>query len=57
MSKGSKQRPTDKLEFDKGWDIIFGSVKKPTVVLKDPYFKEEDPYEDYKPQDSPVCKE
>jgi hypothetical protein len=24
MSKGSKQRPTDKEKFDAGWDMIFG---------------------------------
>lgn len=30
MSKGSKQRPTDKAKFDSGWDRIFGK--------KDPEF-------------------
>jgi hypothetical protein len=24
MSKGSKQRPTDKVRFDEAWDKIFG---------------------------------
>lgn len=28
MSKGSKQRPTDKKRFDEGWDRIFGNKKK-----------------------------
>ena len=29
MSKGSKQRPTDKQKYDDGWDRIFGNKKKP----------------------------
>jgi len=28
MSKGSKQRPTDKQKYDDGWDRIFGNKKK-----------------------------
>lgn len=28
MSKGSKQRPTDKQKFDEGWDRIFGPKSK-----------------------------
>lgn len=27
MSKGSKQRPTDKKKFDEGWDKAFGKKK------------------------------
>ena len=27
MSKGSKQRPTDKKKFDENWDRIFGKKK------------------------------
>lgn len=27
MSKGSKQRPTDKNKYDEGWDRIFGKSK------------------------------
>ncbi|MFN9982414.1 MAG: hypothetical protein ACK53Y_20975 [bacterium] len=29
MSKGSKQRPTDKAKFDDGWDRIFGKNELP----------------------------
>lgn len=28
MSKGSKQRPTDKKRYDDGWDRIFGKKKE-----------------------------
>ena len=28
MSKGSRQRPTDRKKFDEGWDRIFGKKKK-----------------------------
>ena len=28
MSKGSKQRPTDKAKFDEAWDRIFAVPKK-----------------------------
>jgi len=28
MSKGSKQRPTDKKKYDEGWDRIFGNKDK-----------------------------
>ncbi len=28
MSKGSKQRPTDKSKFDTNWERIFGKSKK-----------------------------
>ncbi len=28
MSKGSKQRPTDKDKFNNGWDRIFGKKKE-----------------------------
>jgi len=28
MSKGSKQRPTDKKKYDEGWDRIFGKKDK-----------------------------
>ena len=28
MSKGSKQRPTDKTKFDTNWEKIFGKSKK-----------------------------
>ena len=28
MSKGSKQRPTDKIKFDTNWEKIFGKSKK-----------------------------
>jgi hypothetical protein len=28
MSKGSRQRPTDRKKFDDGWDRIFGKKKK-----------------------------
>ena len=30
--KGSKQRPTDKVKYDEGYDRIFGSVKNARVV-------------------------
>ena len=29
MSKGSKQRPTNKQKYNDGWDRIFGNKKKP----------------------------
>jgi len=28
MSKGSRQRPTDRKKFDENWDRIFGKKKK-----------------------------
>ena len=30
--KGSKQRPTDKVKYDEGYDRIFGSVKLDRMV-------------------------
>ena len=30
--KGSKQRPTNKVKFDEGYDRIFGAVKNARVV-------------------------
>lgn len=33
--KGSRQRPTDKVKFDQGWDIIFKKLKEPNSNLKD----------------------
>jgi hypothetical protein len=37
MSKGSKQRPTDKKSFDDNYDKIFNK-KKPVEKPKDPSF-------------------
>ena len=33
MSKGSKQRPTNKLQFDKNFDSINWSKKKPNIKV------------------------
>ena len=38
MSKGSKQRPTDKSKFDEGWDRIFGK-KDPVKKNMDKFHK------------------
>ena len=35
MSKGSKQRPTDKQKFDDNYDQIFGKKKKQDELPKE----------------------
>jgi hypothetical protein len=32
MSKGSKQRPTDRVSFDKAWDKIFGESSESSRI-------------------------
>lgn len=32
MSKGSSQRPTDKKEYDKNYEAIFGKKNKPQPI-------------------------
>jgi len=35
MSKGSKQRPTDRKKFSEGYDRIFGKKLKPVEITVD----------------------
>jgi len=37
MSKGSKQRPTDRVNFNNSWDNIFGEISKSSRIEEENY--------------------
>tara|TARA_R100001377_G_C3194809_1_gene112250 strand:- start:2012 stop:2185 length:174 start_codon:yes stop_codon:yes gene_type:complete len=37
MSKGSKQRPTDRVSFNNSWDKIFGEISKSSRIEEENY--------------------